>query len=94
MIWFIIGIVFFAITLYVHKHSYNSKRGNEYYNRLPCPLWFVIIAFIIFCIPVCGIIVFALGAILYILTRLIYTNLYFNPTGFIKKIVNILTKEV
>lgn len=88
LIFIIIGIIMFLITLYVHKHTLD-----EYGSTLLCPLWVVIIAFIAFCIPVIGIILFLVGAVLYLLT-LKDSEISFKAEGIIKKIGEILTKEV
>ena len=95
MIWFIIGIILFAITLYVHKHTYERKVVDEYRDRLPCPLWLVILAFILFCIPIVGIILFLIGLVLYLTSSLQdYPDVYFKAEGTVKKIKDLLTKEV
>lgn len=95
MIWFIIGIILFAVTLYVHKHTYESKILNEYRDKLPCPLWLVILFFIIACVPVLGIIAFLVGMIGYIVSSTgNYPDIYFKAEGIIKKTKNLLTIEV
>lgn len=95
MIWFIIGIILFAITLYVHKHTYERKVVDEYRDRLPCPLWLVILTFILFCTPIVGIILFFIGLVLYLISSLQdYPDVYFKAEGIIKKIKDLLTKEV
>ena len=95
MIWFIIGIILFAITLYVHKHTYERKVVDEYRDRLPCPLWLVILAFIVACVPFLGIISFLVGMIGYLLSSTgSYPDVYFKAEGIVKKIKDLLTKEV
>lgn len=95
MIWLIIGIILFAITLYVHKHTYNINVNGEYKDRLPCPLWLVILILSIACIPCAGIIVFLIGLIVYIANYAgSYPDVYFKPEGIVKKIIDLLNKEV
>ena len=95
MIWFIIGIIIFTITLYVYKHTYKRKVVDEYRDRLPCPLWLVISAFIVACVPFLGIILFLAGIIVYLSSSTgSYPDIYFKAEGTVKKIKDLLTKEV
>lgn len=95
MIWFIIGIILFAITLYVHKHTYERKVVDKYRDRLPCPLWLVILAFIVACVPFLGITLFLVGMIGYLVSSTgSYPDVYFKAEGIVKKIKDLLTKEV
>lgn len=96
--WIIVGIIMFLITLYIHKHTYIRR----YYGRIrdekkcPSPLWAAIIALILLCIPVFGIIVFVVGLISYsiYLSGAMETEIYFKPTGVVKKIIDFLKKEI
>lgn len=95
MIWFIIGIILFAITLYVHKHTYGEMVKGVYKDRLPCPLWLVILAFIVACVPFLGIVLFLVGMIGYLVSSTgSYPDVYFKAEGIVKKIKDLLTKEV
>lgn len=95
MIWFIIGIILFAITLYVHKHTYGERVKGVYKDRLPCPLWLVILAFILFCIPIVGIILFLIGLMFYLTNSWqSYPDIYFKAEGIVKKIKDVLAIEV
>lgn len=96
--WIIVGIIMFLITLYIHKHTYIRR----YYGRIrdekkcPSPLWAAIIALILLCIPVFGAILFASGLVLYLfhLSGAMETEIYFKPTGVVKKIMDFLKKEI
>lgn len=93
--WFIIGIIIFTITLYVHKHTYGEKIKGVYKDRLPCPLWLVILAFIVACIPGFGIVLFIAGIVFYLKNSIgYYSDIHFKPEGIVKKIKDLLTKEV
>ena len=95
IVWFIIGIILFSITLYVHKHTYETKVVDEYRDRLPCPLWLVILAFIVACVPLLGIASFLVGMIGYLANSTgSYPDVYFKTEGIVKKIKDLLTKEV
>lgn len=99
--WFIIGLVIFFITYYVHKHNYDyryynhEKKEYEYHNddKLPSPLWVILIFFIISMVPIFNILFFIIGAIWYFM-NIHAENVYFKSEGIIKKIFNFLTKEV
>ena len=95
MIWLIIGIILFAITLYVHKHTYKRAWG-KYEDRLPCPLWLVILIFCIAFTPYLGVVAFLIGLVIYILeaTEGAYPDICFKPKGIVKKVIDLSTKEV
>lgn len=97
---FIIGVINTIITYYVHKHTYRTKRrvyGYDfkyvYEDRMHCPLWLLILAFIVSMIPFLGIILFIVGFIGYII-NIFCEQIYFKPTGTVKEVFNILSKEV
>ena len=100
--WLIIGIVLFAITLYVHKHTYGRKVGDEYKDRLPCPLWLVISIFSVSCVPYFGIALFFIGSMFYwTASSGNRPDIYFKTEGvgkikniLIVPLIKILTKEV
>ena len=90
MIWLIIGIILFTITLYVHKHTYRRKVGDEYKDRLSCPLWQVILIFSMAILPYLGIAFFFVGSMVYLAASTgHYPDIYFKTEG-IGKIKNIL----
>ena len=95
MIWFIVGIILAAITLYVHKHSYERKVGDMYIDRLSCPLWLAILIFAVACIPFVGVILFSFGVFIYMINLIDPSpTMYFNADGIVKKIIDLLNKEV
>lgn len=95
MIWLIIGIILFAMTLYVHKHTYTERIKGVYKDKIPCPLWLVILFFIVFCIPIIGAIAFFIGMVFYLANSIGSSQvIYFKPEGIVKKIEELLTKEV
>ena len=96
--WIIVGIIMFLIALYVHKHTYIKElqyRDKED-KKCPSPLWAAISTLILLCIPVFGIIVFVIGLISYsiYLSGAMETEIYFKPTGVVKKIMDFLKKEI
>lgn len=99
--WFILSILFIVITTYVHKHSYTYRNWDiniedwEYKedDRLKLPLWLFLVGVIILLIPIFNIIVFIIGGVMYILSY--YTDdIYFHPTGIVKKITEFFSKEL
>lgn len=100
MMWFIIGVIDTIITYYIHKHTYRTRRrvyGHDfkyvYEDRMPCPLWLLILVFIVNVIPSLGIIMFMIGFAGYILF-IFNGDIYFKPTGIVKEVFNILSKEI
>lgn len=61
----IAGIIMFAITIFVHRHSYSWKRDEK---PLALPRWAYWTMFLIALIPIANVISFCVGAIIYILT--------------------------
>lgn len=59
--WLIAGMVMLAITLFIHKHT-TSWRGD----KLPLPFWGFLVGGIMACIPVINLVVFVVGAVIYI----------------------------
>lgn len=99
--WFIIGLIIFFITYYIHKHTYDYRKYNhktkEYEydieDKLPSPLWVILIFFIISMVPILNILFFIVGAIIYFI-NISKEDVYFKSEGIIKKIFKLLTKEV
>lgn len=91
--WYIIGLILFFITLYVHKHTYIvDSWDNTIKKKVSTPLWLVILGFIVSLIPILNIVAFVVGVVTY---TLIYTReVKFKPTGVVENILNFLKKEV
>lgn len=90
--WFIIGLILFFITLYVHKHTYTvDYRGNI--NKTVTPVWAVILAIVVSMIPIINIILFIVGLVAYIVNYA-WGDIYLTPAGVIKKLFDFLNKEV
>lgn len=90
--WFIIGIIIFLITLYVHKHTYRISYCNKTVN-IPTPMWFIIVTSFVSIIPVVNIIVFIFGLVIYIVAY-INEDIQFKATGVMRKLIDFLNKEV
>ena len=102
MIWFfILGIVFFLITFYVIRHTYEDRDFDykekvykyKESDRIYLTIGWYILIFAIYLVPILNVAVFLWALIVYI----VYTideDIYFNPTGAIKKIFDFLSKEV
>lgn len=59
--WLIAGMVMLAITLFIHKHTEDYCE-----DAFPLPFWAVLIAGVIACIPIINLVVFVVGAVIYI----------------------------
>lgn len=65
LIWRIVGILLLAITIFVHRNTYTFF-GN---NRMPFPVWALIVVVVLIgiaMIPVVNLLVFMIGAIIYL----------------------------
>ena len=91
LLWMIAGIVMFAITIFVHKHSSYYKRNVEYLTIKRWQYWLLLILFLI---PIVNIITFGLGFGAY-LVALLNDDVYFIYNGkWWTKFVKFLNKEV
>lgn len=102
MIWVsIIGIVFFLITFYVIKHTYEDryfdykekvykyKESDKVYLAIG---WYILIL-IVYLVPILNVATFLVALIGYIV-YIVDNDIYFNPTGIVKKICDFLSKKV
>lgn len=70
MMWILLGIIFFVITLWSLKGASVVEYHYECKNREYAPVWFLIIALILYCIPIIGIITFILyNIVFFVLAR-------------------------
>lgn len=96
MCWLLIGLLFFSITIYVAKHTYElGYYGKE--SKQPLKIWQVILYFIISMIPWFNICAFIAGSIIYI-ANILDEDIVFkfkpNSESFMKKIFNWLNKDI
>lgn len=91
ILWMIAGIIMFAITIFVHRHSYEWKYDEE---PLALPRWVYWTGLLIALIPVANIIGFGTGAIAYILS-LANDDVYFKcEAKWWTKMAEFLNKDV
>ena len=66
-IWLMVGIILLAITIFVHRNTYEySRRSDDNCgDKLPFPVWFLILAIGLTAIPILNVIAFAVGVIAY-----------------------------
>ena len=102
MIWFsIIGIVFFLIILYIITHSYTDrdfdyKEGVYEYkekDKFRLAMWVYFCICIGCLIPFVNLIMFFIFIFSYFFA-LEDEEIYFRPTGIVKKIYDFLSREV
>lgn len=91
--WIILGIILFIVTFYVHRHTYKYSGYSKYNGKLPCKVYMIALGIIIFCIPYLNIVAFLVGALIYFVF-LFSEDICFIPTGIVKKIKDVLTKQV
>lgn len=91
LLWMIAGIIMFAITIFVHRHSYSWKLDKE---PLPLPRWAYWIMLLIALIPIVNVIGFILGATIYVVAWL-DCGVYFKyEAKWWTKMVEFLNKDV
>ena len=73
ILWMIAGIIMFAITIFVHRHSYEWKYDEK---SIALPRWMYWTMFLIALIPILNVIGFGTGAIGYMLS-LASNDVYF-----------------
>ena len=76
-IWEIAGIIMLAITIFVHKNTYEWDKDFQYDERgyriawgrvgdkLPFPRWLLFIMVFVYAIPIVNVIAFLIGFIVY-----------------------------
>lgn len=65
ILWMIAGIIMFAITIFVHRHSYEYKYDEKPISLSRWEYWTMLI---IALTPIVNVISFGIGAIIYIFT--------------------------
>lgn len=88
--WLIAGIVMLAITLFVHKHTEDYYCEDAY----PLPFWAVLIAGVIACIPIINLVVFVIGAFIYIV-NIANDDIKFScEATWYKRLIDLLTYDL
>lgn len=65
ILWMIAGIIMFAITIFVHRHSYGWEHAEK---PLSLPRWLYWIGLLIALIPIVNVGCFCVGVITYLLS--------------------------
>lgn len=65
ILWMIAGIIMFAITIFVHRHSYEWKHAEK---SIALPRWLYWTGLLIALIPIVNVGCFCVGAIAYSLS--------------------------
>lgn len=76
-IWEIAGIIMLAITIFVHKNTYEWFDGHIG-AKLPFPRWLLFIMVFVYAIPIANIVVFIVGFIVYVISTLGDRESYYN----------------
>ena len=91
ILWMIAGIIMFAITIFVHRHSYEWKHDEEPIALLRWAYWSMLL---IALIPIINVICFIAGAFTYVVCWL-NGDVYFKcKAEWWTKMWEFLTKDV
>lgn len=91
ILWMIAGIIMFAITIFVHRHSYGWKHDEK---PLTLPRWAYWTMLLIALIPIVNVVCFCVGAITYVISWL-NDEVYFRcESKWWTKMVEFLNKSV
>ena len=91
ILWMIAGIIMFAITIFVHRHSYEYRHAEK---PIALPRWLYWAIFLIALIPVVNVISFCIGGFSYMISWA-SADVYFKcEAKWWTKMVNFLNKSV
>ena len=95
LIWVMVSILLFTITLFVHRHTYDTYYDGEIKGKTSMPLWFFLLLVLAYCIPILNLLIFAAGMILYFvawankdITMNYTSNWYMSLSDWLNKEVN------
>ena len=93
-IWLIVGIILLAITIFVHKNTYEQGYRGKIGDKLPTPRWLYIVAIAIAATPILNAICFGVGFVAYCI-GLVESDIVFHcESRWWKSLMGWLTKEV
>ena len=72
VVWILVSAIFFALTFYVHRHTYeadyqNGKWVADLNSPVPFPMWLLIVMLVVCFTPYLNLIGFISGAFLWII---------------------------
>jgi hypothetical protein len=93
-VWLIVGIILLAITIFVHKNTYEQGYRGKIGDKLPTPRWLYIVAIAIAATPILSVTAFAVGFIEYCLVLGGRDIVFHCESRWWKSLMGWLTKEV
>lgn len=96
---FLLSIILLLITFFVHSNTYEitvlRHEGNFEKYKIKAPLWLVILVVIGLLTPYINVIVFSVGAFLWVMNIIIEKSIvFYNTSKLYKKIINFLNKKI
>lgn len=72
VVWILVSAIFFALTFYVHRHTYeadyqNGKWVADLNSPVPFPMWLLIVMLVVCFTPYLNLIGFFSGAVIWII---------------------------
>lgn len=65
--WVIVGLILLTITIFIHRHTYSyDDWDKKLKDKMPFPMWLMIVICIIAVIPIANLVVFIIGMIAYL----------------------------
>ena len=98
--WIIVSSIMLTITIWVHRHTYGVIRQNGKWvadldDPNQCPLWLLIVATIVFFIPILNITVFCAGALAWLAVYKIEDEIRLgNLPKWLKSVLEFLNRQV
>lgn len=95
-IWLMVGIILLAITIFVHKNTYEWYRRSDDNcgDKLSFPVWFLILAIGLAAIPIVNVIAFLVGVIAYFIGIAECDIVFCCKQRWWKSLTGFLTREV
>lgn len=91
ILWMIAGIIMFAITIFVHRHSYEYRYDEK---PMALPRWLYWIWLLIALIPIVNVIGFCIGGFFYLISWVNYDLHFKCEAKWWTKMVEFLNKSV
>lgn len=96
LIWLMVSALLLAITIFIHRNTYEYDRyeKNNVGDRLPLPMWLLIIALVLAIIPGVNIFAFIIGVIAYCISAGECNIVFHCEARWWKSFIGFLTREV
>ena len=97
--WLIVSTLILTITVWVHKHTYGTVYYHGEYianlaDRVPFPMWLLILFIIISFTPMANVIAFCIGVVAYLMNYVSNDIALGNLPKWAKSITEFFTMEI